>query len=162
MPHYLVVANQTLGRALLDETVIARAHEGAAIHVTVPATPLNPDEPRAGDTAESVAQLRLNETLLRLEQAGVHATGNVGAADPLDAIREQLQHAHYSGMIISTLPRTISGWLHLDLPHKAVREFRLPVEWVESDDSSTVHIAVPNTSQPKVSNQDKIPALRTH
>jgi len=146
--------------------VITRSREGASFHVTVPATSLDPEEAAAGGTPESVAQQRLDEKLRRLEQAGVHATGNVGAADPIEAIREQLQKGHYAGLIISTLPRPVSRWLRMDLPHRVVREFRLPVEWVESrddnDDPSTVHIAVPTAPAPRLSSQAEIPPVRTH
>ena len=98
--------------------------------------------------------------------AGVHATGNVGPASPLEAIREQLAGAHFTGMIISTLPRTVSRWLHLDLPHQAAREFGLPVEWLESqgddDNPATVHIVMPHVAEPNVSHEQGIPRLRTH
>jgi hypothetical protein len=164
--HYLVVSNRTLGGPHLVETVLSRSREGATIHVTVPATPLEPGEAAPGDTAESVAQRRLDEKLRRLEAAGVRATGNVGPADPIGAIRDQLQQAHYTGLIISTLPRSVSRWFHKDVPHRAVREFGLPVEWVESrgdnDEPETVHILMPNPVAPHLSNQAEIPPLRTH
>jgi hypothetical protein len=164
--NYLVVANKTLGGRHLIETVITRCQEGATVHVTVPATPLDAKEAAAGATAESVAQERLNEKLRRLEGAGVKATGNVGPADPIEAIREQLGKAQYTGVIISTLPQKVSRWLHVDLPHRVVREFGLPVEWVESrddnDNPSIVHIAVPTRTAGHLSNQAGIPNVRTH
>jgi hypothetical protein len=53
----------------------------------------------------------------------------------------------------------------VDLPHRVVREFGLPVEWVESrddnDNPSIVHIAVPATTA-HLSNQAGIPHVRTH
>ena len=145
---YLVVANKTLAGRQLISTIVGHAREGADIHVTVPATPLDAAEQAEGATgAGAVAQKRLDEALRRLAEAGIEATGNVGPADPLAAIREQLAGARFSGLIISTLPRHVSRWLHLDLPHRAVREFALPVEWLESasddDDAAVVHIEVP-------------------
>jgi hypothetical protein len=163
--HYLVVANRTLGGQHLVDTVTTRSREGATIHVTVPATPLEGGNATNGGTPEEIAQQRLDEELRRLEEAGVKATGNVGPADPMAAIREQMDVEHFTGVIISTLHHTVSRWLHLDLPHRVVREFRVPVEWLESrtddDNPSVVHLAVPPTNA-QVSNEAGIPRLRTH
>lgn len=166
---YLVVANQTLGGRHLIETVIDHVREGASVHVTVPAAELEPDDLRGLD-AQQVAQHRLTRKLERLAEAGVAATGNVGPADPVEAIREQLAAGHFSGIIISTLPRPLSRWLHMDLPHRVVREFDVPVEWLESrgddDEPVTVHIAVPvgavrNLHRPNVIHHDMEPMV-TH
>jgi hypothetical protein len=166
---YLVVANQTLAGRHLIETVIDHVREGASVHVTVPASTLDRDDLR-GLTAEEVAHHRLTRKLERLAAVGVTATGNVGPANPLEAIREQLATSHYTGVIISTLPRPLSRWLHMDLPHRVVREFKLPVEWLESrgddDEPVTVHIAVPveairNLHRPNVIHHDMDPMV-TH
>jgi hypothetical protein len=163
---YLVVANKTLGGRQLISTIVGHAREGADIHVTVPATPLDAAEEAAGARgAVIVAEERLGEALRRLTEAGVEATGNIGPADPLAAIREQLAGTRFSGLIISTLPRHVSRWLHLDLPHRAVREFALPVEWLESagdDAAAVVHIEVPasanrNLVGPNMAKQDLPP-----
>ena len=148
MARYLVVANQTLGGGALGATIKARFMEGADIHVVVPAT----RRTHLGVTSTEVsanaeAQHRLSRELQRCERDGIHATGEVGASDPMQAIKSALREHHYTGLIISTLPASISQWLHLDLPHRAMREFQLPVEWVETrhDDEtpSEVHLAVP-------------------
>jgi hypothetical protein len=130
---YLVVANQTLGGTALAQVVKGRATEEAAtFHIVVPATePADEHPPVAGSATEN-ARRRLEEGLERLEAAGVQATGEVGAADPMHAIRDALTARTYSGLIISTFPAGISRWLHMDLPHRAVREFKLEVEWIEA------------------------------
>lgn len=166
---YLVVANQTLAGRHLVETVVDHVREGASVHVTVPATEVERHDLR-GLTAEQVAQHRLTRKLERLARVGVTATGNVGPADPIEAIREQLATGHFTGVIISTLPRPLSRWLHTDLPHRVVREFELPVEWLESrgdeDEPVTVHIAVPagakrNLHRPNL-NRNDIEPMVTH
>lgn len=144
--YYLVIANQTLGGSHLVATIADRAREGARIHVTVPATPVDDYD------AVGLAQHRLDEKLQRLEAAGVTATGNVGPADPMDAIRDQLAGAHhFTGLIISTLPQHISKWFRLDLPNRAAREFGLTVEWVEArgdaDEPEVVHITLPSAAK---------------
>jgi hypothetical protein len=145
---YLVVANQTLGGIGLVSTVQERAKEGFPIHVLVPATaPADEHVPTEGTGAQH-AQRRLNEALARFRAVGVEATGTVGVADPMEAIRDTLAGGGYAGIIISTLPAGISRWLHMDLPHRIKREFKLEVEWIEAhsddpDEETTVHIELP-------------------
>ena len=62
----------------------------------------------------------------------MQATGEIGVSDPMQAIRDALRTHSYSGLIISTLPAGASRWLHMDLPHRAAREFNLSVEWIEA------------------------------
>lgn len=133
MAIYLLVANQTLGGTALTQVVTERASmEAATFHVVVPATEPADEHPPVAGTASENAHHRLQEALERLEAAGVQATGEVGAADPMQAIRDALTAHSYSGLIISTLPAGVSRWVHMDLPHRAAREFNLLVEWIEA------------------------------
>ena len=146
---YLVVANQTLGGTGLAHSVRQRGREGHAIHVVVPATEPADERVPAEGTGPENAQRRLNVALEHFQAAGVEATGTVGPADPMEAIREALAADHYMGIIISTLPAGVSRWLHMDLPHRIEREFKLPVEWIEArsddpDEPTTPHIELPS------------------
>ena len=38
-------------------------------------------------------------------------------------------------MIVSTLPKTVSKWLHLDLPHKVAHATGLPTEHVTAHEA---------------------------
>jgi hypothetical protein len=147
----LVVANQTLGGAALMQTVSRRASEGMHVHVVVPASEPAGEQAQAHSAAES-AQRRLQEALERMRAAGVNVTGVVGTADPMQVIRDALAAHRYDEIIISTLPAGVSRWLHMDLPHRALREFQLPVEWIEArsdspDEATTVHLELPSTAQ---------------
>jgi GABA permease len=147
----LVVANQTLGGAALMQTVTRRASEGMHIHVVVPAAEPSDAQAPAHSAAES-AQRRLREALERMRAGSVNVTGAVGAADPMQVIRDALAAHRYDEIIISTLPAGISRWVHMDLPHRALREFKLPVEWIEArsdspDEATTVHLELPNIAQ---------------
>lgn len=144
----LVVANQTLGGTALIHAVSLRALAGEVMHIVVPATEPGDEHPSPGETAAGSAQRRLHEALDRLRAVGVDATGAVGAADPMRAIGDALAAERYNTIVISTLPAGVSRWLHADLPHRAAREFELPVEWIEArsdspDEATTVHIAWP-------------------
>ena len=78
------------------------------------------------------AQARLDEALVLLsEAAGSQVSGNVGSADPMAAIADVINDRRVHEIIISTLPRRLSRWMHLDLPSK-VRGMGLPVTHVEA------------------------------
>jgi hypothetical protein len=68
---------------------------------------------------------------LLTEAAGSEVTGHVGDHEPLMAIEDAIHRAPYDELVISTLPRRISRWLHLDLVSKA-RGTGLPVTHVEA------------------------------
>jgi hypothetical protein len=56
--------------------------------------------------------------------------GSVSARhDPMDAIEEALHDGDFDEIILSTLPRGVSRWLHLDLPHR-VGHLGLPLTTV--------------------------------
>jgi hypothetical protein len=149
MATFLVVANQTLGGTALVDTVRERIMEGAAIRVVVTAAePADDAAPETSDT-DQAAQERLQEALDRLRADGVEATGSVGPADPVEAIREAMHTARFDGIIISTHPAGASKWFPMDLPHRIEREFQLPVEWIEAEgdsatEATTVHIDMPS------------------
>jgi hypothetical protein len=53
------------------------------------------------------------------EAAGSEAHGSVSIRhDPMDAIEETLHDGEFHEIILSTLPHSVSRWLHVDLPHR--------------------------------------------
>jgi hypothetical protein len=130
----LLVANRTAATDGLRDAVRARAQHGpVTFHLVVPANPHGLHkvvDPQEGDAG--VAEHALAEALPRLsEAAGAAVTGHVGDHEPLMAIEDALNRAPYDELIISTLPRRLSRWLHLDLVSKA-RATGLPVTHVEA------------------------------
>jgi len=77
------------------------------------------------------AQRKLNVELTRLRKAGATADGKVGPSDPLEAIEQAVTSEKFDEVIISTLPRHLSKWLHQDLPRRVERKFHLPVVHIE-------------------------------
>jgi hypothetical protein len=134
-PRVLIVANRTAATQPLLDAVRRRAEAGPArFHLLVPATPHGLHrvvDPEVAGREEAAAQLALALELLR-EAAGSEVTGHVGSADPTAAIADVLNDRRVHEIIISTLPRRLSRWMHLDLPSK-VRGMGLPVTHVESD-----------------------------
>jgi hypothetical protein len=132
----LLVANRTAATEGLCDAVRARVKRGPAeFHLVVPAHPhglhkvVDPQEGDAGEAEDTLAM-----ALPRLsEAAGAPVTGHVGDHEPLMAIEDAINRAPYDELIISTLPRRISRWLHLDLVSKA-QGLGLPVTHVEATD----------------------------
>jgi hypothetical protein len=117
----LVVANRTAATPVLLETVRERASRGACrFTLLVPNTGSGLErlmDPEDMDHSEADATLELALPLLE-EAAGAPVEGMVGAASPLEAIEDAINLRGVDEIIVSTLPRRVSRWLHLDLPHK--------------------------------------------
>jgi hypothetical protein len=154
MGKYLVVANQTLGGAELDEEIRKRLQAGpSSFYVLVPVT--RPQDyptttgmeigaggslpmvaratgpgPATDEEAAAHAQHRLGLLLNELRGLGAEADGELGHPDPLRAVAEVLPSRSFDEIVLSTLPQPISKWLAMDLPHRLQRRFDLPVTTV--------------------------------
>lgn len=130
----LIVANRTAATDSLLEAVKRRAEaRPVAFHLLVPATPHGLHrvvDPEDAGRQEAADQLALALGLLK-EETGTEVTGQVGVADPMAAISDALNEREIDEIIISTLPRRLSRWMHLDLPSK-LRGTGLPVTHVEA------------------------------
>jgi hypothetical protein len=131
----LIVANRTAATDKLLAAVRTRAQAGpATFHLLVPATPRGLHrvvDPEDAGREEATAQLERALGPLG-EAAGGRVTGHVGVADPMAAISDTLHEREVDEIIISTLPRRLSRWVHLDLPSK-VRGMGKPVTQVEGE-----------------------------
>jgi GABA permease len=131
----LVVANETVaGRALRGEIVHRTEGDDADVLVVSPAlnSPLRhwtSDE----DGARANAQERLEMSLAALAEEGVEARGEVGDADPLQAIEDALRTFGADEIIISTHPPGRSNWLEKDVIAHARERFDLPITHVVVD-----------------------------
>jgi hypothetical protein len=130
----LLVANRTALTPALRAEVSKRAAAGdATFHLLVPAHPSGLHrlvDPEVAGREE--AQSRMEEALAALgDAAGSEVTGEVGDADPIAAIHDAMNAREFDEIVISTLPKRISKWLHVDLPSKA-RGMGLPVTHIES------------------------------
>ena len=143
MDRYLVVANQTLGsEELVAELERLTAAEGTELRLLVPVTdtegrhqwdypPIDRVIPDAHEIAASLAAGRLEHELARLRRAGIAASGEVVAADPVGRVRELLGEERFDGVVVATLPRRLSRWLLTDLPHRLARLSDVPLIHVE-------------------------------
>jgi len=131
MRRYLIVANQTLAA----EPLVSRMRELAraapcSFHVLVPATPPRDHVWTEGE-ARGTARTRLDAALARFAELGAEVEGEVGDGNPMLAIGDALRdHGPFDEIVISTLPRGLSKWLKVDLPHRAEASFGLRVTHV--------------------------------
>jgi hypothetical protein len=132
-PRVLIVANRTAATEPLLEAVRRRAQEGPArFHLLVPATPRGLHrvvDPEDAGREEAERQLEIALEYLG-EAAGSQITGHVGSADPMAAIADVMNDRRVHEIILSTLPRRLSRWMHLDLPSK-LGGMHVPVTHVE-------------------------------
>jgi hypothetical protein len=83
--------------------------------------------------ARAQAQERMEQAVDALRDLNVQIEGIVGVSGPMDAIADVLRTQSFDEIIISTLPRNLSKWLRIDLPHRAEKRFGLPVTHVVAE-----------------------------
>jgi nucleotide-binding universal stress UspA family protein len=131
----LVIANETVGGERLREE-IRRRSEGYDEQVLVVCPALNSplrhwasDE----DNARVQAQERLDASLARLRAAGVDSKGEVGDAEPVQAMEDALRLFGADEIIISTHPEGRSHWLEKGIVETARERFAVPITHVVVD-----------------------------
>jgi GABA permease len=114
--------------------VLERAGGGARVLVVCPAlnSPIRhwtSDE----DHAHAIAQERLDESLAALGGESVEAAGEVGDADPIQAIDDALRTFDPDEIVISTHPPGRSNWLEKEVVSRARERYPLPITHVVVD-----------------------------
>ena len=128
MRSYLVVANKTLCSAELLAAVRRSQISGPCrFHFLVPASHPQRTLTWTEGADAAAARRRLDHALGRIGELGVRVTGEIGDAQPLQAIDDALRRQSFDEIILSTLAPGVSRWLHQDLPRRVQRAFRLPV-----------------------------------
>jgi nucleotide-binding universal stress UspA family protein len=131
----LVVANETVGGERLREEIRSRS-EGYEEQVFVVCPALNsPLRHWASDEdgARLQAQERLNASLARLRELGVDAKGEIGDAEPLQAMEDAMRLFGADEIIISTHPEGRSHWLEKGIVAGARERFAVPITHVVVD-----------------------------
>lgn len=131
----LVIANETVGGGPLRKQIEERS-SGYDTEVLVVSPALNtPVRHWASDEdrARAEAQKRLEASLSRLRQAGIEARGEVGDADPLQAIEDAVRTFGPDEIIISTHPEGRSHWLERGVVTGARERFAVPITHVVVD-----------------------------
>jgi hypothetical protein len=131
----LVIANETVAGAALRDAIKA-ASKGARAQVRVVSPALNTplkhwmsDE----DQARASADERLSRSISELGRLGIGAHGEIGDADPLQAIEDALRTFGADMIIISTHPEGRSNWLERGVVSGARERFAVPITHVVVD-----------------------------
>lgn len=138
----LVVAHRTAATPALLEAVRERAAQGGATFTLLVPKPVHgvdrvaDPEDVSSDEAQTTLDLAL--PLLR-DAAGAPVEGVIGVSNPMDAVADAVNTRGFDEVIISTLPKRVSKWLHLDLPHK-VAGLGLPVTTVTATDHAPTKV----------------------
>ncbi len=107
----LVLAAVTATSPDLLEALRQRASDGSvAFTVIVPAP--------AGTGGHEEGSHQAQESVAMLREAGLEVDGRVGDCDPMVAVVENWDPRKYDEVIVSTLPTSVSKWLHADLPQR--------------------------------------------
>ncbi|MEA2218807.1 MAG: hypothetical protein QOJ35_1433 [Solirubrobacteraceae bacterium] len=137
--HVLVVAHRTATTPALLEAIRERAERGPVFfHLLVP-NPSSVDWPQARVREAMIEGERVLARAIPVIEAAAHrpTDGSVSIRhDPMDAIEETLYAGDFDEIILSTLPRGLSRWLHMDLPRR-VAHLGLPLTTVIVDDRET-------------------------
>jgi hypothetical protein len=130
----LVVANQTLMGEELLQTILARQDRDTkdraecTFHLLVPE-----NHPRGSWTEGSVhaaAEDQLEKGKAHFAAHGIEVTGEVGDANPIQAVGDVLRRDPFDEIIVSTLPPGPSRWLRADVPTRLRRHYPLRVTHV--------------------------------
>ena len=149
MVRLLLVANKTLASGEVSDFVKDRMakEEDCRFTLLVPATPRSNAEageraatgvgsagggvyvPQQGAVEDNweLARGRLEYGLGILRKLGATVDGVVGDPNPAKAISDVLKRRSYDEVALSTLPKGVSRWLGMDIPHQVQRKFHVPV-----------------------------------
>jgi len=132
----LVVANRTAASDELLNALVQRVERGPAeFFLVVPATPRGASWMTDMNAGSVAAEESLQAALARWQEAGLECMGRTGDADPLAAAADAVNDGEFDEVIVSTLPKHVSKWLHLDLPHKVAHAVGLPMQHVTAHEA---------------------------
>ncbi len=121
--HVLVVATVT---ATSDDLLAALRKRASSSSVPVDFKLLMP----AAGPDRGAMEPRLQEALARWREEGLRAEGEIGDADPVQAVAELCKPGAFDEVIVSTLPGQTSRWLRSDVPYRIGALTDLPVTHV--------------------------------
>ena len=146
----LVIANETCaGAAVVDEVRYRAGHGPAEVLVVAPALAgsrmghwLSSDLEGARDAATE----RLDASVAALRAIGLEAAGQLGDADPMQALDDAFRVFAPDEILISTHPPARSNWLERQVVQKARDQYEVPVTHVVVD---LVHEAALTHADPR-------------
>ena len=132
----LVVTDRPASEA--DVASIAGDAGGTEVFVVSPALSSRTARWTGDESAYADAEVRLHETIGVLTAAGVTATGQVGAHDPLQATDEGLRQFPADEVVYVVGADTAAQWLEDGVVEAAKGRYKIPVSSIDSDDGAQV------------------------
>lgn len=133
----LVIANETVAsRGVCEEVRYRAGGAGAEVLVVAPATARSRLEhwlTRDTEANRAAAEARLAASVSALRAAGLEARGEIGDADPLQALDDALRVFSPDEVVISTHPPDRSNWLERRVVNQARDRYRVPITHVVVD-----------------------------
>lgn len=146
----MIIAEETLDRAALDDVIVDRVRRGATVfHVVVVLVPtmapesglpawgsidvgavIAPNGERSQDVQSRLDQ-RLAGLVWRISAMGGNATGEVIMRDVVGTVREILARERFDELVISAMGG-VASWLKVDLASRISRITNIPVTVVRS------------------------------
>ncbi|MEA2474099.1 MAG: hypothetical protein QOE06_2014 [Thermoleophilaceae bacterium] len=130
----LVVANQTAESDQLLEALRERAAKGPCkFHLLVPAIAHGASWMADMHSGGEEAEEHVKRAVERYREAGLEVDdGKIGDPDPIAAVQDAVNFKEFDEIIVSTLPKHLSKWLRLDLPHRVEHSTGKQVTHVEA------------------------------
>ena len=133
----LVIANETCAGRRVVEEVRYRAGPGDAEALVVApqlaGNRLTHWLDGASDERRAKAEERLAQSVAALEAAGLRASGQIGDADPLQALDDAARIFPPDEVVISTHPPDRSNWLEKRVVQRARERYPWPITHVVVD-----------------------------
>ncbi|MFL6205895.1 MAG: hypothetical protein ACJ739_11140 [Acidimicrobiales bacterium] len=137
MRRYLVVAHKTLGGGHLIDHLRSLREEGPCRFLLLVPVQHPSDHVWTEGEVNAAARRTLQEGLDRLHEERIVADGEIGDANPVQAVNTVIRREGadaFAGIVLSTLPPGPSRWLHWDVPSRVRREHpELPVVHLVAD-----------------------------
>jgi hypothetical protein len=119
----LVVSDKTAATPALLEAVRNRVREGPAQFLLLVPNPApaewHPFHPERRDKVEQAERVLLRALPAIQDAVGGAVRGRVSIRhEPMDAVQEMLHDEPFDEIIVSTAPREVRRWLHVDLPRR--------------------------------------------
>lgn len=158
MARYLVVANLTAESSALQDRVrelVGRDPE-AEFELIVPTHLVSWTMQLLGNVPDHpvrLGRMRARRARRKLESVGATVSSvRLTLHEPFEAVESDLESGHYDGVVISTLPRRLSRWLHHDVPARIARHHpELEVIHVIADGHLYVPEGAGGPARPEVS-----------
>lgn len=134
MARYLAVAHQTAESEEFVEAIHRAVADDADARVVlvVPATPIKHLLDAYTEVqGEKITEAKAVAARSQLEAAGVPVEeARVGDPRPYEAVIDALNQSDFDEIIVSTFPKGISQWLHMDAIHRLEQKLRRPITHV--------------------------------